>query len=270
VLPLISVILSVYNCEQYVEESINSILNQSFNDFELIIIDDASRDKSSQICQSLASKDPRIIFIQNKRNLGGCETLNVGLKYAHGKYIARQDNDDWSYPFRLQKQFDFMEANPDVGILGGNMELINESGKLIGHRHYHQHNEEIRKHIFRYSPFSHPLTIFRKSALDRYGHYNHEYAPADDYELYLRIGQSFKFANLPMTLMRYRILPNSLTNSRTLKMEKSTIKVRELYFKNASYCPTVWDMFYNLIHKASIYLIPPKIKMRLFNILRNE
>ena len=268
--PLISVILSVYNCEQHIEESINSILNQSFRNFELIIIDDASSDKSGEICHFFSTVDPRIIFIQNEINIGGCKTLNVGLKIARGKYIARQDNDDWSYPYRFEKQVCFMEENPDVGILGGNMEIINERGKLIGQRRYHQHNDEIRKYVFRYSPFSHPLTIFRKSALDKYGFYNQEYAPADDYELYLRIGQGFKFANLPISLLKYRVLPSSLTNSKTVKMEKSTIKVRELYFKNEFYYPTVFDRGYNLLHKASIYLIPSKIKAYLFNLLRNE
>ena len=268
--PLISVILSVYNCDQYVAESINSILNQSFKDFELIIIDDASTDASSEICQFFASTDPRIKFIRNKINLGGCETLNVALKYARGKYIARQDNDDWSYPYRLQKQFEFMESNPQVGILGGNMELINEFGQSIGHRNYHQTDGEIRKHIFRYSPFSHPLTIFRKLAMIEYGYYNKKYAPADDYELYFRIGQGYKFANLPITLLKYRILPNSLTNSRTLKMERSTIRVRELYLKSSFYFPTLWDWTYNQLHKVSIYIIPSKVKIQLFNFFRNQ
>lgn len=268
--PAISVLVSVYNADKYVSLSIESILNQTFTDFELIIIDDCSSDTSWDLCQKYSQQDNRIIAIRNNINLGGCETLNVGLKLARGKYIARQDNDDWSYPDRLDKQFSFMEAHPSVGIVGGSMEIMDETEKVTGKRTYNLTDYAIRNKIFRYSPFSHPLVMFRKSILDAVGYYNCECAPADDYELYFRIGKLSEFANLNDTLLKYRVVSTSLTNTRTKKMELATIKVRKLYQNDNCYHATILDKVYNFLHLLSIYVIPSKLKIYIFNLFRNS
>ena len=267
--PAISVLLSVYNADKYVSIAIESILNQSFRDFELIIVDDCSSDASWDICQKYAQQDKRIVAVRNKLNLGGCETLNVGLRLARGRYIARQDNDDWSYPDRLEKQLEFMEAHPDVGIVGGSMEIMNENEKVIGKRTYNLTDSEIRNKIFRYSPFCHPLVMIRKSILDIAGEYNSQYAPADDYDLYFRIGKLSRFANLNDVLLKYRVVSTSLTNSRTKKMELATIKVRNLYQRDDCYSASLMDRIYNYLHFVSIFAVPSKLKIYLFNIFRN-
>lgn len=267
--PAISVLLSVYNADKYVSLAIESILNQTVTDFELIIVDDCSSDDSWNICQNYARQDNRIVAVRNKLNIGGCETLNVGLKLARGRYIARQDNDDWSYPDRLAKQLKFMETHPDIGIVGGSMEIMNENGKVIGKRSYNTTDSQIRNNIFRYSPFCHPLVMFRKSILDSVGNYNFKFAPADDYELYFRIGKLSKFANLNEVLMKYRVISTSLTNSQTKKMELATIKVRLLYQNDDCYKANLMDRFYNLVHFISIFVVPSRIKIYLFNIFRN-
>jgi len=268
--PEISVLLSVYNAENFISESIESILNQSYSNFELIIVDDCSTDESFEICKGYAITDHRIILLRNPANLGGCQTLNEGLKHARGKYVARQDNDDWSYPDRFAKQIKFMEDNPEVGILGGSMEIINETGEIIGKRIYQTTDFSIRKNIFLYSPFSHPLVMFRKSILDKVGHYDCEYAPADDYELYFRMGRISKFANISDVLLKYRIVATSLTNKRTRKMELKTIGVRKKYRNTGNYRITFFDRTYNFFHLLSVYLVPAKIKIYIFNILRNS
>ena len=267
--PVISVLLPVYNSERYISLAIESILNQSFTDFEFIIIDDCSSDTSWDICQKYAQQDNRIIAVRNKINLGLCETLNVGLMLARGRYIARQDNDDWSYPNRLSNQYNFMETHEDVGIVGGSMEITNENGDVIGKRAYQLTDTSIRNKIFRCAPFSHPLVMFRKSVLDIVGYYNIEHAPADDYELYFRIGKISKFANLNETLLKYRVIPTSLTNSGTKKMELATIKVRNLYRNDAPYRASLGDRVYNFIHCISVFLVPANIKLYIFNRIRN-
>lgn len=267
--PAISVLLSVYNADRYVSLAIESILNQTFTDFELIIVDDCSSDASWDICEKYAQQDKRIVLLRNKSNLGGCETLNVGLRIAKGRYVARQDNDDWSYPDRLAKQLNFMEAHPDVGIVGGSMEIMDGSEKVIGKRTYNFTDSTIRKKIFRYSPFSHPLVMVRKSILDTVGYYNCEYAPADDYDLYFRIGEASQFANLSDILLKYRVVSTSLTNTRTKKMELATIKVRDLYKNNVCYRASLIDKVYNILHLISIYMVPSKLKIYIFNMLRN-
>ena len=268
--PAISVLVSVYNADKYVSFAIESILNQTFTDFEIIIVDDCSSDASWEICQKYAQQDDRIIAIRNKINLGGCETLNVGLKLVKGKYVARQDNDDWSYPDRLAKQFSYMEAHPAVGIVGGSMEIIDEDEKITGKRAYNLTNDAIRKKIFRYSPFSHPLVMFRKSILDTVGYYNCACAPADDYDLYFRIGEVSEFANLNDTLLKYRVVSTSLTNTRTKKMELATIKIRKHYQNDDCYQATIVDKIYNSLHMMSIYVIPSRLKIFFFNLLRNS
>ena len=268
--PTITVLLSVYNAENYVGIAIESILKQSFTDFELIAVDDCSTDKSWDIVQQYMKLDSRVIAKRNEVNLGGCKTLNVGLKLAKGKYIARLDNDDWSYPNRLEKQFDFLEAHPDVGIVGGVMEIMNQHGEVTGKRKYNISDQEIRNKIFRYSPFSHPLVMIRKSILDKVGSYDPAYAPADDYELYFRIGNESQFANLPDVIMRYRVIPSSITFMQTKKMELATINVRNQYSKNPNYNFTLVDKIYNAFQYLSVYIVPSRLKIYLFNLLRNN
>jgi glycosyltransferase involved in cell wall biosynthesis len=267
--PAISVLLSVYNAERYVGFAIKSILQQTFKNFELIIVDDSSSDKSWKIIKKYSEQDRRIVAIRNKYNLGGCKTLNRALLLARGRYIARADHDDWSYPDRLEKQFKFMELHSEIGIVGGVMEIINETGKVMGKRKYNLSDDKIRRKIFRYSPFSHPLVMIRKSILDRVGHYNPAFAPADDYELYLRIGKISKFANLPDTLLKYRVITNSMTYNLTKKMELATLRVRNFYAKDKHYKLNIVDQLFNFMQYLSVFIVPPSIKIRLFNLLRN-
>lgn len=268
--PMVSVLLSVYNSEKYVSEAIESILNQTFKNFNFIIIDDASKDSSWHIVEKFSKIDNRIVAVRNSINIGGCQTLIRGLNYCTGKYIARLDNDDWSYPERLKKQVDYMESHPDIGVLGSSIDIISESGNIIGRRKYKLKDEEIRTNIFYSSPFAHPVVMFRKSILDQAGPYNEAFAPADDYELYFRIGKLSNFANLSDVLLKYRIISNSITFTSTKKMELATVKVRKLYSRDYIYKFTMKHKVYNFLHYLSIFIIPPKLKIRLFHLLRNE
>lgn len=267
--PLVSVLMPAYNAEKYIGEAIKSILNQTFTDFEFIIIDDCSSDKSWDIIKKYAKADKRIVALRNKHNLGGCMILNKGLSLARGEYIARADHDDWSYPDRLEKQLDFIELHPEVGIVGGMMEIINETGKVIGKRKYNLSDKEIRKKIFWYSPFSHPLVLMRKIVIDKVGYYNPEFAPADDYELYFRIGKVSKFANLEDVLLKYRVVTNSMTHSLTKKMELATFRIRNIYAKDKHYKMNKIDKLFNIVQYISIYVIPTVIKIRLFSLIRS-
>ena len=269
--PKISVLMTVYNSERYLRTAIESVLNQSLKDFELIILDDCSTDSSWSIIEKYASQDERIVAIKNEVNLGGCQNLNKGLKILRGKYMARHDNDDWSYPDRLERQFNYMESHPEVGIVGGAIELIDKNGKTIGKRTYNLSDLEIRKKIFRYSPFAHPLVMVRKSVLDKVGcFYDPSFAPADDYDLWFRIGKESKFANLPDTLLKYRMLPGSITFSSTKKMEMKTIDVRRKYVREGFYRANWFDRLYNFFHQFSIGMFPSKMKISLYNFFRNE
>lgn len=267
--PKISVLMPVYNAEAYLQESIESILDQTFTDFEFIIIDGCSTDKSYEIIKQYETKDCRIVAIRTCENLKLIETLNLGIKIAKGKYIARMDADDISLSNRLRKQFDYMESNHGIGISGGTMQIVDKKGAVIGQRRYHLKDEEIRKNIFRYSPFSHPLIIIRRSVLDKAGFYDPKYNDAEDYELYFRIGRHSKFGNLADILIKYRVHEKSVTISKIQKMEARTLEIRRKYSNGHGYSMTLFDKLYNLVIHATKYFVPYKIKLRLFNFIRN-
>ena len=267
--PMVSVVMSAYNSERFIGEAIQSILNQTWKDFELIILDDCSRDDTPKIISEYTKVDRRIKPFSNKVNLGGCLSLDRGMKAAKGKYIAVMDNDDWSYPDRLKKQVDFLEKHPGVGIVGGTMEIMDENGIISAKRQYHRNDTSIRKNIFRYSPFSHPLIMVRRSVLETVGYSNCEFAPADDYEMYFRIGTVSKFANLKDTILKYRVVSNSLTQRYPRKMILTSIKARNTYRKVAGYHMRLSDYVFNLLLRICAFILPSKIILKIFNFVRN-
>lgn len=266
---LVSVVLPVYNASPYLSQAIQSILSQTYQGLELIIIDDASTDNSWATITQFAQKDKRIRAIKNDVNLKLSKTLNRGIEIARGTYIARMDADDISLPDRLEKQVAYMDMHPEVGISGGNMEIMHADGKVFAKRTYHLNDHDIRSHIFRYSPYSHPLIIMRKDILDKIGGYKDEYNPAEDYELYFRIGTASKFGNLSDTLLKYRIVEKSMTTGSTRKMELKTLEVRKKYAKDLHYKCSFVDMIYGMAHLISIYIVPTSIRVLIFNLLRN-
>lgn len=268
--PLISVVMPAYNAERYLAEAIDSILSQTFRDFEFILVDDCSTDATPEVIDEYARRDGRISVFRNDKNLKLARTLNRGMKTARGKYIARIDADDIAFPDRFEKQVRFMEENPKVGILGGTMIIINETGNVIGERCYYTQDKEIRKNIFKFSPFSHPAVIIRKSVLEKSGLYDYHYNPVEDYELYFRIGFHAKFANLADKLIKYRVVSGSMTTGGLKKMELKTIEVRKKFFDSDAYQAQKIDRIYNFLHLLSVRvpIIPPKQKMWLFTKIR--
>ena len=195
--PQISVVMPVYNSEKYLKESIESILNQTFTDFEFIIVDDQSTDSSWQIIQEYANKDSRIIAVKNTGKKGCYPARNCGNKLAKGKYIAVMDSDDISLPYRLQKQFDFMEQNPDIGICGSWAKNFGDKNDII--KTFLNH-EEIRDITFFYCSMVHPSVIFINNGI----FYSEEYNSTQDYALWCRKTNELNFANIPEVLLLYR------------------------------------------------------------------
>lgn len=267
--PTISVILPAYNAAPYIAQAIDSILKQTFKDFELIIVDNCSTDKTWHIIQSYVTKDNRIRAYQNDENLGVAGNRNQGINLAEGKYVAWQDADDISYPQRLEKQYHFMEANPKVGIVGGFLQFFDETGYL-SIRKYAPDDTNLRKTVFRYSPVALPATMIRKRCLDELGDYAVEHAPAEDLEMALRIGSRYQLANLQEVVLDYRQTPHSVTFNSLKKMELETLAVRKKYAQDAAYSMTLFDRLYNGLHYISIFIIPPTWKIKLFNWLRNS
>jgi glycosyltransferase involved in cell wall biosynthesis len=268
-MPKISVVIPAYNAEIYLSESIESILNQSFSDFELVIIDDCSVDNSWEIINKYALQDSRVKIHRNQRNLGIAGNRNKGIELSCGDYLAWQDADDISIPTRLERQVSFLETHKDVGIVGGYLEIFRES-KVLGERRYPLDDLSLRRCIFRYSPIAQPAAMIRMEALNRVGAYDLSLPPAEDLDMTFRIGELYKLANLDLVLVRYRESVTSATATSLKKMEKATIRIRKKNFNSKAYKLTTFDIFYNLGHFLSLWIFPTKLKIRVFNLLRNK
>ncbi|MCJ7773765.1 MAG: glycosyltransferase, partial [Desulfobacterales bacterium] len=212
----ISVLMSVHNGEKYLPRAVKSILNQTFTDFEFIIINDCSNDQTPHILESFGKKDARIIIFRNKKNIGLTKSLNIGLKLAKGKYIARMDADDISHPSRFAKQLDFMEKHPEIGITGTAYEVIDEKGKIIDRLSQPTEDDYIRWQTLFYNSFCHPSIIIRKSILDQNNIHYGNMRYAQDYKFTSQILKYSKGANLPEFLIQWR---TSQTQISSIKSE---------------------------------------------------
>lgn len=264
----ISVVMPAFNAEQYIAESIQSILDQSFHNFELIIIDDASTDRTLEILYEYAKKDSRIRVFNNEKNLGIAGNRNLGVSLALGKYLAWQDADDISLSYRLEQQYHFLETHPEVGIVGGYLELFS-GDNILGVRRYAEGDLALRKSIFKYSPVAQPAAMIRKDVLDGVGIYDLSYPPAEDLDMTFRIGMISKLANIPRILIRYRVSATSATGKSLKTMELNTLRIRRKYLFKAPYQASAIDVAYNLAHFLSIYIVPGRWKTKVFSLLRD-
>jgi glycosyltransferase involved in cell wall biosynthesis len=199
--------MAAYNEERYIAEAIQSILGQSFTDFEFIIINDGSTDSTEQIITSF--KDPRIRYIKNEQNLRLIASLNKGIGLAKGRYVARMDADDISMPDRLKEQVLFMEANPDVGLSGAQLEVF---GKETGTMQYPLDHEAIKLHLLITSAFGNNVVIFRKALQEKYNlWFESGYLHAEDYKCWTQWIRHTRVHNLASCLVRYRSHANSMS-----------------------------------------------------------
>lgn len=223
--PLVSVVMSVYNGERYLREAIDSILGQTFKDFEFIIIDDGSTDDTLQIIKSY--KDPRIVLI-SRENKGLVVSLNEGIEQAKGKYIARQDADDYSLPERLRKQLDYMLSHSEVVICGATFTEIDSGGKVLQRIAIPLEDSVIRQELLARCPFAHGSTVYlRKTCLEA-GLYKEADFPAEDYALWIRIAALGKMSNLSDNLFNYRVLSTSISRNKANLQVQRTKKIREV------------------------------------------
>lgn len=210
--PLVSVLLPVYNGVPYLEEAVRSVLAQTYDNFELIIVDDGSTDESGSVIGKF--KDPRIRSYEQE-NQGLAATLNRAIKLARGKYLARQDQDDISFPLRFEKQVTFLETYPDYGMVG-TWSAIRDGDKEAQRKHKHPEEGLILKFWLLFNnPFVHSSVMIRKEALEKVGLYSTDKSrqPPEDYELWSRIAREFEVANIPEVLHIYREVPRSMSRS---------------------------------------------------------
>lgn len=197
--PLVSVVMPVYNGEKYLNEAIESILNQTFTDFEFIILNDGSTDRIEKII--LSYDDSRIHYVKNEKNLQIVKTLNKGISLAKGKYIARMDADDISQPERFEKQVRFMEDNPEIDVCGTWLKTFGDNECIW---EYPLSHHEIKSLLLFNSALAHPSIITKRALFDRFK-YSEEYEKAEDYFLWVQLINDKTLANIPHVLLNYRL-----------------------------------------------------------------
>jgi glycosyltransferase involved in cell wall biosynthesis len=206
--PVITVLMPVYNCAAYIESAVRSVLDQTYTDFEFLIIDDGSTDDTRK--KILQFNDERIIFFPRKRE-GLVGQLNFGLKWARGEFVARTDGDDIMLPHRLRIQLRFLESHQDVGVVGSSFIKIDAKENRIGIERFPSTDKDIRNALPVYNPISHPSVMYRRSPVMNVGGYRDEFFPVEDLDLWLRLSTSTTFSNIDDPLMLKRVEKNSVT-----------------------------------------------------------
>ena len=227
-MPEITVLMSVHNGESFLKEAIGSILRQTFTDFELLIVNDASTDKSVEIIRHFS--DNRIKLEHNEKNLGLTRSLNKGLELAKGRFIARMDADDISLPGRLAKQLEFMRNNEDVGICGTQIETF---GDIVGFiPAFPTEHNQIKCHLFYENVLPHSSVMMNTALLKKYNlKYDDSFLKTQDYELWARAAKYFKLANLEEVLLKLRFHNNQIRNSKGKTQADFAADVRRLQIK---------------------------------------
>lgn len=228
--PSVSVVMPVYNSERYLSKAIESILNQTFRDFEFLIFDDGSTDDSRRIIDHYAGIDSRIIPYHSDFNTGYVSLLNKGTKLARGYLIARMDSDDMSLPHRLQVQKDFLDNHPSVGVVGSSSIRIDESDRELGISMRMEDPAFLYWLSFFSNPLSHPTVMYRKEIFNTIEGYDESKMPAEDYDLWTRLIPLWKLSNVRDPLLKYREHARSVSSTkRELQIKNSTESLKSLW-----------------------------------------
>ena len=228
--PLVSVLMPVLNPHPvYFREAVQSVLAQTLEDFELIIVEDPSPASAADTLTGF--NDARIHYYRNLQRTSLIQQRNKTLDYSRADLIACLDADDICEPTRLQKQFECLEQNPHISVLGSQLSIIDASGAHCGYRHYPRNHCEIEKAMARFNPIANPSVMFRKTAVVAVGAYQYDRYPAEDYELWCRLAQAgVQFANHPEPLLRYRIHPGGMKSEKLKGIIRGTLEIKRMYW----------------------------------------
>jgi glycosyltransferase involved in cell wall biosynthesis len=218
--------MSVHNGERFLRDAVLSILGQTYQDFEFLIVDDASADTTPHILRELAIQDARIRILTNQTNLGLTKSLNLALKEARGKYIARMDADDVALRQRLEAQVTYLEMHSDIGVVGTGYEWIDEQGVVIGRPAVITQSNHLRRALPRTNPILHGSAMIRRELLDEVDGYDESYSRAQDYDLWLRLIRRTHFANLPQTLMQRRLAKTMISIANEREQLRCAVRAR--------------------------------------------
>lgn len=265
----VSVVMPVYNSQDFLPEATESILSQTFRDFEFIIVDDCSTDNSAAIALDYQKRDARIRIYHHEQNIGIVGARNTGLELAQGKYIAWMDSDDVSIPERIEKQFLFMESHPEVGITSANAIMIDGKGNFLSDIQMPQTHILITWAFCFYDPIINPAVMANRELCIQAGGYRDlakgktEYFP-EDYDLWIRLSNQTRFHNFSETLLKLRKHGKNITNTRLQSTLRNSSRICRAYLQSVlrrEIAQTPIEMIWEIANPPRLQGIPQLIEM---------
>jgi len=224
--PKISIVIITRNRASFISKAVESVLKQSFTDWELLVVDDDSNDGTKAIIEAYTTKDSRIKYYKNSSILGISKNRNLGLSLSKGKYIAVLDSDDeWLNKNKLQKQFDFLENNPDYVLIGSNIKIVDEKGNFIKNTDFATDDKDIRNKILIKNQIPHSSVLYRKESADKIGGYDNKLSCVEDLDLFLKLGSVGKMKNIKETTTSYTKHSQGTSQKRKLAMAWNHFKI---------------------------------------------
>lgn len=260
--PKISVVMPCHNSIAYLNQAIESILNQTYYDFEFVIVDDASADETWESLQLYVQKDKRIKIFHNKVNLGIAATRNFGLSQTSGEYYVVMDHDDISLPQRFERELSFLERNKDYAVVGCQVEVIDENSRIVGVRKYKISNTEIFSIISLKSPLCNPATMIRKACLMEFNGYDVNFSGSEDYDMWFKLATKYKLANLDETLFQYRISQKQMKTRSVRKLLEYTQEIKKKWIFQQKFFSLKGIAFY--FAEKLLFLVPNLLILYLF------
>jgi glycosyltransferase involved in cell wall biosynthesis len=272
-MPKVSIILPTYNGAKWIAEAIQSLIYQTFVDWELLVIDDGSKDDTGNIVQDFAKKDSRVFYIKNKQNIGLQKTLNKGINLSRGKYIARLDDDDtWTDKLKLENQVNFLEENKDHVLVGTGVIVVDERGNEILRYLNPKTDSAIRAVFLRRNPFVHSSVVFRKESVVSVGMYSEDgdSLHVEDYDLWLKLGRIGKVYNLPTYSVKFMSRKGSITqNNRIHQFKKNLelVKLNKQFYPN--YFSSILFGYIRFFMFRVCRILPENFRNKIFKIYKN-
>ncbi|MBI2881404.1 MAG: methyltransferase domain-containing protein [Candidatus Tectomicrobia bacterium] len=223
-MPKVSVVMSVLNGEAYLAEAVGSILSQTFRDFEWVVLDDGSTDRTRDILAGFEDLRLRVIRQENR---GLAASLNRAVAESCGEYVARMDADDFSYPNRFQNQVAFLDAHPEYALIGCYYHIVDAAGQLLGLQYRPVQNEDLQRALLHANQFAHGAVMFRRRAFDRAGGYDPQFRYAQDYDLWLRMADDFNLFNIPKALYAWRATRTNLSPAKVQEQLETARRIVE-------------------------------------------
>lgn len=267
--PLISVLLPVHNAGIFLDACLSSIISQTYTNWELIAVDDASTDFSLEILKKYSALDNRIKVLTNRQNLGISASLNRALNRAKGQFIARMDADDISFSSRFKQQLTFLQTHPQVVVVGGQCQLIDILSRKIGHKYFPLKHSEIYQLAFNRSPVQHPAIMINTKLIPAdFSWYKTDKIPAEDLDLYFRLFRYGHFANLKHTVIKYRIHSGNTTFHKPIKTYRMAQQIRKDAITHG-YSPNIQSRLINLAIWLTFQVLPYSTIQKIYELVIN-